>query len=64
LPELAYRVYVRHPQERGTVASVRAELEKVVGPGVPAAYVQADICRDDLLVEIEASAGHGLEVLA
>lgn len=64
LPELAYRVYVRHPQECGTLASVRAELEKAVGPGMPIAYVQADICRDDLLVEIEASAGHGLEVFA
>ncbi|MGO4811542.1 endoribonuclease L-PSP [Cupriavidus sp. 2MCAB6] len=64
LPQLAYRVYVRHPQERGTLASVRAALEGAVGHGVAAAYVQADICRGDLLVEIEASAGHGLEVLA
>ncbi|WP_081488636.1 hypothetical protein [Cupriavidus basilensis] len=64
LPELAYRVYVRHPQECGTLASVRSELEKAVGAGVPITYVQADICREDLLVEIEASAGHGLEVLA
>lgn len=63
LPALAYRVYVRHPQDPGTLATVRAELERAAGPGVPVAYVQADICRDDLLVEIEASAGHGLEVL-
>lgn len=63
LTDLVYRVYVRDPQDAGTLASVRAELERAAGRSVPAAYVQADICRGDLLVEIEASAGHGLAVL-
>ena len=31
-------------------------LEQLVGNGINAAYLQADVCRSDLLVEIEALA--------
>ena len=47
--DLAYRAYVRHP---GDLDAVR----EVVAPrldGAPVVYVQADVCRTDLLVEIE-----------
>ena len=55
LPSLCYKVYVRHPE---TFPEVRQELERFVGAAVMAVYVQADVCRSDLLVEIEASGGH------
>ena len=52
---LIYTVYVRH---RADLAAVRAEFERAVGPASRAArealYLQADICRAPLLVEIEA----------
>ncbi|MBC8056027.1 MAG: hypothetical protein H7Y61_05570 [Rhizobiales bacterium] len=52
---LTYTVYVR---DAADLASVRHVFEREVGAGSPAArdavYVQADICRADLLVEIEA----------
>lgn len=52
---LIYTVYVRHP---GDLAVVREVFERHVGAQSPAArqaiYLQADICRAELLVEIEA----------
>lgn len=52
-----YTVYVRHPQD---LPAVREVFEQAVGPSSPAAreavYLNADICRAELLVEIE---GHG-----
>lgn len=51
--DLACRVYVRR---RDDLARIRAVLEEAVGDALHAAYLQADICRDDLLLEIEASA--------
>lgn len=53
LHDLIYRVYVRHAQD---YPRVRATLEQLVGNGINAAYLQADVCRSDLLVEIEALA--------
>lgn len=54
--ELSYRVYVRHaadfPVIRETLAPLLGAAEIV--------YVQADICRSDLLLEIEALALHPL----
>jgi chorismate lyase / 3-hydroxybenzoate synthase len=54
---LIYTVYVRH---RGDFAAVREVFERHVGPSSAAAreavYLQADICRAELLVEIEAHA--------
>jgi enamine deaminase RidA (YjgF/YER057c/UK114 family) len=46
------RVYVKRPQD---YAQVRAVCEKRLG-GVPLNYVVADVCRPDLLVEIEGIA--------
>ena len=54
LHDLRYRVYVRHPAH---YAQIRAELQAGVGETPKAVYLQADVCRSDLLVEIEASAG-------
>ena len=54
---LVYTVYVRH---RSDLAVVREVFERHVGAHSPAArdaiYLQADICRAELLVEIEAHA--------
>lgn len=56
LERLAYTVYVRRAED---AAAVRAQFEAAVGSDSPAArdaiYVQADICRAELLVEIEAT---------
>ncbi len=60
--QLTYTVYVRDPAD---LPVVREVFESAVGRGSPAAqdtlYVQADICRAELLVEIEA---HGLMSLS
>jgi chorismate lyase / 3-hydroxybenzoate synthase len=53
LASLYYKVYVRHPAD---LAQIRAELERIVGTALNAIYLQADICRQDLLLEIEATA--------
>jgi enamine deaminase RidA (YjgF/YER057c/UK114 family) len=44
------RVYVKHSKDFEDVRKICSEHY----PGVPAVYIIADICRDDLLVEIEA----------
>ena len=56
LERLAYKVYVRDPSE---LPAIRAELESAVGTKAALLYLQADICRRDLAVEIEAVGGHG-----
>jgi len=50
---LFYRVYVRHGTD---LAVVRDELNRLTGTQAHALFLQADICRDDLLLEIEATA--------
>lgn len=50
LADLDYRAYVRHPADLDTVREV---LRQQLGEA-PVRYVQADVCRADLLVEIEA----------
>lgn len=55
LSSLSYKVYVRHPAD---LAQIRAELADCVGNALKAVYLQADVCRQDLLLEIEASAAH------
>ncbi len=55
LGQMAYTVYVRH---RDDLPAVQRELAAFVGQPVSAVYLQADVCRSDLLVEIEASGGH------
>lgn len=49
---LFLRTYIRNKSDFGIVK----EICNKHFPGVPAIYIQADICRDDLLVEIEAEA--------
>jgi chorismate lyase/3-hydroxybenzoate synthase len=44
------RVYVRRPAD---APRVRRQLEARLGTGVQAVYLQADICREELLVEVE-----------
>lgn len=52
LSGLTCRVYVRHPADLGVI---RHELEQALGDSPKAVYLQADICRSDLLLEIEAT---------
>ncbi len=58
LADLACVAYVRHRED---LAAVRRVVEARLGPNPPFTYVQADVCRADLLVEIEASAGHPIQ---
>nr|WP_057926676.1 hypothetical protein [Burkholderia ambifaria] len=64
LADLSYRVYVRDAGDAAALAAIERALRAAAGSGVQALFVQADVCRDDLLVEIEASAGHPLEQLS
>lgn len=58
LPEtLVYRVYLRHLAD---YPQIHALLSAAL-PGAEVLYVEADVCRSDLLVEIEAMALHALE---
>jgi len=52
LGSLACKVYVRRPAD---LAVVRAELARALEPTSRVIYLKADICRQDLLVEIEAT---------
>ncbi len=57
LADLSYRIYVRHAAD---FALVRDTLLPLIGAAVEIVFVQADICRNDLLIEIEAFASHPL----
>lgn len=57
LADLSYRVYVRDAGDPDALAAIERVLRETAGPGVRPLVVHADVCRDDLLVEIEASAG-------
>ena len=57
LESLSYRVYIRHA---GDFFAVRETLLPLIGVAAEIVYVQADICRADLLLEIEATASHTL----
>lgn len=50
LEELDYTVYIRHAEH---LPQVKAALQSCIGKRIKASYLQADICRKDLLVEIE-----------
>jgi enamine deaminase RidA (YjgF/YER057c/UK114 family) len=52
LGALALKVYVRRPAD---LPVIKAELAAALGAGTKVIYLQADICRQDLLVEIEAA---------
>ncbi|PKO93214.1 MAG: hypothetical protein CVU16_05560 [Betaproteobacteria bacterium HGW-Betaproteobacteria-10] len=58
LAELSYRVYVRHADD---FPAVELTLSALIGRQAEIVYVQADICRHDLLIEIEAFAAHRLD---
>jgi enamine deaminase RidA (YjgF/YER057c/UK114 family) len=53
LADLDYIVYIRKAED---FAKVQQALTQRIGAALKAVYVQADICRSDLLVEIEGSA--------
>jgi chorismate lyase/3-hydroxybenzoate synthase len=50
------RVYVRFPDQAD---AIRAAILRSTGTAVPTAWLQAEICREELLVEIEATARIG-----
>jgi chorismate lyase/3-hydroxybenzoate synthase len=54
LDALKFKVYVRHPSDLGQIE--RTLSETLRGPA-SIVYLQADVCREDLLVEIEATGG-------
>jgi chorismate lyase/3-hydroxybenzoate synthase len=49
---LAYKVYVRRPSD---LAVIQAQLASSLNSEAQVIYLRADICREDLLVEIEAT---------
>ncbi len=53
LAHLFFRVYVRHGAD---VAAIQDVMRQRIGAGFNAVFLQADVCRQDLLMEIEASA--------
>ncbi len=55
LAELNLRAYIRHAADYPLVQGI---IEERLGANASVIYVQADICRGDLLVEIEAMASH------
>ena len=61
LGSLAFKVYVRRPAD---VPVIRAQLAAVLEPSSRVIYLQADVCREDLLVEIEATGMCPLKIAA
>jgi chorismate lyase / 3-hydroxybenzoate synthase len=49
---LKFKVYVRRPSDLGAIEEV---LSRSLRPSTSIVYLQADVCREDLLVEIEAT---------
>jgi chorismate lyase / 3-hydroxybenzoate synthase len=52
LGSMAYKVYIRRSSD---LPIVQAQLSAAIGSSARIVYLKADICRHDLLVEIEAS---------
>ncbi|WP_295959544.1 Rid family hydrolase [Rhodoferax sp.] len=52
LAAVQYKVYVRHTAD---FEAVRAVIDVHLPPAAVRIYLQADVCRDDLLMEIEAT---------
>jgi chorismate lyase/3-hydroxybenzoate synthase len=55
LAEVFYRIYVRHAED---VLSIQNEMSHIIGAAFKATFLRADICRQDLLLEIEATLEH------
>lgn len=53
MAEARFKAYVRYPADAHVV---QREIRRALGPQVDAHFLRADICRRDLLVEIEAVA--------
>lgn len=64
LSDLTYKVYVRDPHDVDRLAAIDEMLRSQCGSPARVWYLHAEICRADLLLEIEASAGHAVECLA
>lgn len=60
LQQCYFRVYIRHAAD---LSVVRDAIEQHIGGAVNALFVQADICRQELLLEIEATAGPMLSLV-
>jgi enamine deaminase RidA (YjgF/YER057c/UK114 family) len=56
--ELDYRIYLRRAADQPLVAATLAPL---LSAATHLVYVEADVCRSDLLLEIEATASHVLK---
>lgn len=54
LQNMFFRVYVRHAAD---LPLIRDAIKKHLGDSIKIMFIQADICRQELLLEIEASAG-------
>ncbi len=52
LDALKFKVYVRQPEDLG---AIEGALSRALRPSASVVYLQADVCREDLLVEIEAT---------
>jgi chorismate lyase/3-hydroxybenzoate synthase len=52
LDGLKFKVYVRQPSD---LSAIEAVLSKSLRASTPIVYLHADVCREDLLVEIEAT---------
>jgi chorismate lyase/3-hydroxybenzoate synthase len=51
MESLAYKVYVRNSAD---LPLIQSQLQTALGPRAQVVYLHADICRQDLLVEVEA----------
>ena len=59
LDSLKFKVYVRRPSDLGAIEAV---LSGSLRSSTPIVYLQADVCREDLLMEIEATGESGSPV--
>ncbi|WP_043288674.1 chorismate transformation enzyme, FkbO/Hyg5 family [Paraburkholderia oxyphila] len=64
LADLAFKVYVRDGADAAMLAAIDRLLHEAAGPHVRPLYLHADVCRSDLLIEIEASAGYAVASFA
>ncbi len=48
-----FKIYIKNPHD---IDTVRTHIQQILGPSAPVYYLQGDMCRPDLSVEIEALA--------
>lgn len=56
LQDLCFKVYVRRPED---LPIIQRAMAGKIGRDTRAVYLHADVCREELLVEIEATGGSG-----